>query len=71
VRFLAKRQNVVDQMGERFARMWEFYLVAAELGFLHGSHMVYQLLLSERRDDVPVTRDYMFDGERGLRAQEV
>ena len=71
LRFLAKRQNVVDQMGERFTRMWEFYLVAAELGFLHGSHMVYQLLLSERRDDVPVTRDYMFDGERRIHAREV
>ena len=58
-------------MEERVARMWEFYLVAAELGFLHGSHMVYQLLLSERRDDVPVTRDYMFDGERRIHAREV
>ena len=71
LRFLAKRQTVVDKMGERFARMWEFYLVAVELSFQHGSHMVYQLLLSERRDDVPVTRDYIFDGERGLRAREV
>ena len=53
-------------MGERFARMWEFYLGAVELGFLHGSNMVYQLLLSHRRDDVPVIRDYMVDQERVL-----
>ena len=71
LRFLANRQAVVDMMGARFARMWEFYLVAVELSFLHGSHMVYQLLLSERRDDVPVTRDFMFDGVRALRAREV
>ena len=56
-------------MGERFARMWEFYLGAAELGFLHGSNMVFQILLSERRDDVPVVRDYMVDGERALHAR--
>ena len=48
--------------------MWEFYLGAAELGFLHGANMVFQLLVSERRDDVPVLRDYMFDDERVLRA---
>jgi cyclopropane-fatty-acyl-phospholipid synthase len=70
LRFLANRQAVVDMMGPRFARMWEFYLVAVELSFLHGSNMVYQLLLSERRDDVPVTRDFMFDGERRLHARE-
>ncbi len=51
-------------MGERFARMWEFYLVAVELGFLHGSNMVFQLLLSNERDDVPVIRDFITDGER-------
>jgi cyclopropane-fatty-acyl-phospholipid synthase len=53
-------------MGERFARMWEFYLGAVELGFLNGSNMVFQILLSERRDDVPVIRDYIVDAERAL-----
>jgi cyclopropane-fatty-acyl-phospholipid synthase len=66
-RFTARRSEVVAMMGERFARMWEFYLGAVELGFLNGSNMVYQLLLSERRDDVPVIRDYMVDAERELR----
>ena len=57
-------------MGERFARMWEFYLAAVELGFLHGSNMVFQLLLAETRDAIPVTRDYMVDEERRLAAHE-
>jgi len=70
LRFAASRAAVVARMGERFARMWEFYLGAAELGFLHGANMVFQLLLSERRDDVPVIRDYMLDDERALRARE-
>lgn len=68
-RFAANRLEVVERMGERFARMWEFYLSAVELGFLHGSNMVFQLLLSERRDDVPVIRDFIVDAERELRAQ--
>ncbi|QFR32770.1 cyclopropane-fatty-acyl-phospholipid synthase family protein [Ancylobacter sp. TS-1] len=66
VNFEARRAEVVEMMGERFARMWEFYLVAVELGFLHGSNMVYQLLLSNERDDVPVIRDFIVDEERAL-----
>src|SRR5262249_19694515 len=70
LRFAAKRAAVVALMGERFARMWGFYLGAAELGFLHGSNMGFQIPLSERRDDVPVVRDYMMDDERVLRTRE-
>ena len=44
--------------------MWEFYLAAVELEFLHGSHMVFQLLLSTKRDAVPILRDFMIDDER-------
>ncbi len=69
-RFMARRDEAVAMMGERFARMWEFYLGAVELGFLHGSNMVFQLLLSQRRDDVPVIRDFIIDDERRLRATE-
>lgn len=64
--FMARYGEVEAMMGARFARMWDFYLSAVELGFLHGSNMVFQLLLSERRDDVPVQRDYMFEAERRL-----
>jgi cyclopropane-fatty-acyl-phospholipid synthase len=67
-RFMARRTETVAMMGERFARMWEFYLGAVELGFLNGSNMVYQLLLSRKRDDVPVIRDYIVDDERKLPA---
>lgn len=65
-RFMARRAETVAMMGERFARMWEFYLGAVELGFLNGSNMVYQLLLSKNRDDVPVIRDFIVDNERGM-----
>jgi len=39
--------------------MWEFYLSAVELEFLHGSKMVFQVLLSPKRDAVPIVRDFM------------
>jgi cyclopropane-fatty-acyl-phospholipid synthase len=63
-RFAANRDKAVKIYDERFARMWEFYLAAVELEFLHGSHMIMQLLLSKTRDAVPIRRDFMFDAER-------
>ena len=63
-RFAKNRAKAAVIYDERFCRMWEFYLAAVELEFLHGSHMVFQLLLSIKRDAVPILRDFMLDDER-------
>ena len=64
-RFARNRAKAVSIYDERFCRMWEFYLAAVELEFLHGSHMVFQLLIATTRDAIPITRDFMVDAERG------
>ena len=61
-RFAARREEALALTDERFVRMWEFYLSAVEMDFLHGSHMVFQTLLSPKRDAVPIVRDYMLGG---------
>lgn len=66
-RFTARRDDAVALYDERFCRMWEFYLIAVELGFLNGSNMVFQLLLSSQRDAVPIVRDYMIEAEHQTR----
>ena len=63
-RFAARRDEAATLYDERFCRMWEFYLAAVELGFLNGSNMVFQLLLSTQRDAVPIDRGYMFEAEQ-------
>jgi cyclopropane-fatty-acyl-phospholipid synthase len=63
-RFAMNRARAAEIYDERFCRMWEFYLAAVELEFLHGSHMVFQLLIAKARDAVPIRRDFMFDAER-------
>ncbi|MCC2113544.1 MAG: class I SAM-dependent methyltransferase, partial [Hyphomicrobiales bacterium] len=65
-RFKAHRDTVVGMLDERFARMWEFYLAAVELGFENGSNFIFQLLLAPERDNVPIVRDYITDDERKL-----
>ena len=60
------RPQAVAMFDEKFCRMWEFYLISCELGFLHGSNMIYQILISDKRDDVPVLRDFIQDDERAM-----
>ncbi|HAH10096.1 MAG TPA: SAM-dependent methyltransferase [Alphaproteobacteria bacterium] len=58
-RFMASRDKAVALYDERFARMWEFYLAGAEMGFRHQGLMVFQIQLAKRVDALPIVRDYM------------
>jgi len=58
-RFDAKRARVREIYGERFCRMWAFYLAASELAFRQNGHVVFQIQLAKRQDAVPLTRDYL------------
>lgn len=68
-RFHAQRATVVEMLGERFARMWEFYLSACSISFDIGGDMVFQLLLGQHKSAVPVVRDYIQDDEAALKAR--
>lgn len=69
LRFEQNRDQAKALYDERFCRMWEFYLSAAELGFVDGSNMVFQLLLSRERDAVPLLRDYITQDTEHLARQ--
>jgi cyclopropane-fatty-acyl-phospholipid synthase len=63
-RFLARRDGIAQIRDERFCRMWEYYLAVSEAAFRYGGMMVFQAQLARRQDAVPLTRDYMVDGDR-------
>ncbi len=65
-RFEANRAQAAALLGERFCRMWEFYLIISEFSFRHGKHMVFQIQLTKAVDAVPLTRDYMSEAEARL-----
>jgi len=65
-RFEAMRADVAAKRGERFCRMWEFYLKGCEMAFRHMGQMVFQIQLARRPDAVPLTRDYMSRNEAHL-----
>jgi cyclopropane-fatty-acyl-phospholipid synthase len=64
LRFNANRERVRALYDERFCRMWEFYLAAAEVAFRYQGHMNFQMQLARRVEAVPLTRDYITDWER-------
>ena len=65
-RFRENKEAVLKMYDERFFRMWEFYLVSAEMEFSHMGTMVFHLQLTKNIHALPTTRDYMVDAERQL-----
>jgi cyclopropane-fatty-acyl-phospholipid synthase len=63
-RFLKNWAKAAALYDERFCRMWEFYLAAAEMTFRYDREAVFQIQLSKRIETLPMTRDYMLDSER-------
>lgn len=61
-RFQAVRSEFARDKGERFCRIWEFYLLTCQTAFEVESLVVYQLQLSINNASVPTTRDYLYDG---------
>lgn len=60
-RFQGLRDQFVEAKGERFCRMWEFYLLACATAFEVADLVVFQLQLARANDAVPLTRDYLYD----------
>ncbi|MCB1864756.1 MAG: class I SAM-dependent methyltransferase [Chromatiales bacterium] len=59
-RFQRQRARFVERLGERFCRMWEFYLQASEASFRWRDLVVFQLQLAKRHGAIPITREYMY-----------
>jgi cyclopropane-fatty-acyl-phospholipid synthase len=62
-RFAANRDQIRALYDERFCRMWELYLVGAELAFRRDGHLVFQMQMAKAVDTVPLTRDYITEWE--------
>ena len=62
-RFHAQWAEIAALYDERFCRMWDAYLVFSEAGFRWFGMMNFQIQLTKQVDAVPLTRDYMAEGE--------
>lgn len=63
-RTLAHEAEIVAMLGERFFRMWTFYLAGATSAFESGGMGNYQIQFARSRHALPLTRDYIGATER-------
>ncbi|MEQ1715474.1 MAG: cyclopropane-fatty-acyl-phospholipid synthase family protein [Hyphomicrobium sp.] len=63
-RFEKSRATIAKMYDERFCRMFEFYLISAEMMFRTGSQEVFHMQLSRKRDAAPIVRDYIVETQR-------
>lgn len=54
--FKKAEKQVLDLYDERFIRMWESYLNLSEISFRKGDNVVFQLVLTKKRDTFPIVR---------------
>ncbi len=62
-RFMANIDKARALYDDRFCRMWRYYLVSAEQSFRYYRQVVFQIQLARRQDAVPLTRDYLLEGD--------
>ena len=67
-RFLESRSQAVELYDERFCRMWEYYLAAAEVAFQCEDLVVFQIQMARKNDALPITRGYIGEAEKSLQA---
>jgi cyclopropane-fatty-acyl-phospholipid synthase len=63
------RDAIVAEYGERFYRMWIFYLAGATAAFESGGMCNYQIQYIRNRRCLPITRDYIAEQEREFLAK--
>jgi cyclopropane-fatty-acyl-phospholipid synthase len=66
-RCVTAREAIVGLHGERFFRMWTFYLAGATAAFESGGMCNYQIQYLRQRRALPITRGYMAEQEAALR----
>ena len=69
-RFMARRAEAVRLYDERFCRMWEFYLAAAEAAFRCEDLNIFQIQISKSPAQSPSTRTYIEAKEAAFKMRE-
>ncbi|MDI9636342.1 cyclopropane-fatty-acyl-phospholipid synthase family protein [Kamptonema cortianum] len=61
-----KQEIIISSWGERFYRMWEFYLASCEVAFLTRGFMVFQIQMFKNPELAPLTRNYIQQEEENF-----
>jgi|TARA_B110000211_G_scaffold122947_1_gene141823 cyclopropane-fatty-acyl-phospholipid synthase len=59
-RFLKEKTKVREMFGDKFVKMWEFYLSSCAAAFRYRDLVVFQLQIVKNFDSAHKTRDYIY-----------
>ena len=59
--FLKNKNSIIKMFDERFFRMWEYYLLSSQYSFQNLGNVVFQIQISKKNNNLPLTRDYMYN----------
>jgi cyclopropane-fatty-acyl-phospholipid synthase len=59
-RFMEKKSTAKDLFGEKFVRMWEFYLASCSAAFRYRDLVVFQLQIVKNFESSHRTREYIY-----------
>ena len=59
-RFLKEKAKVREMFGDKFVKMWEFYLSSCAAAFRYRDLVVFQLQIVKNFDSAHKTRDYIY-----------
>ncbi|AIL12673.1 hypothetical protein IM40_02680 [Candidatus Paracaedimonas acanthamoebae] len=60
--FLHHYKKIELMLGEKFCRMWEFYLAGCEITFRLRGYMVFQIQMVKDLQVAPLNRQYLYHG---------
>ncbi len=55
------KDQIIKMFDDRFYRMWEFYLLASKYSFVNMGNVVFQIQIAKNIDNLPLTRNYMYN----------
>ena len=59
-RFTENEKLIREIYGDRFCRMWRYYLISSEISFRYYQHVVFQVQITKEQEAVPLTRNYLY-----------
>lgn len=68
-RWAANEDRALALQGERFVRMWRYYLAAAEIGFADRYNVLFQVQLEKTKGTIPWRREYLYVHAQGTERQ--
>ena len=55
------KDQIIKMFDDRFYRMWEFYLLASKYSFVNMGNVVFQIQIAKNINNLPLTRNYMYN----------